>query len=36
MYRTARTTPLSRIDLLREADRLGVTRAARNFCVRGG
>ena len=33
MYRTARTTPLSRIDLLREADRLGVTRAARNFCV---
>ena len=33
MYRTARTTPLSRVDLLREAKRLGVTRAARNFCV---
>ena len=33
MYRTARTTPLSRVDLLKEADRLGVTRAARNFCV---
>lgn len=33
MYRTARTTPLSRVDLLREADRLGVSRAARNFCV---
>jgi transposase InsO family protein len=33
MYRTARTTPLSRIDLLREAERLGVARAARNFCV---
>ena len=33
MYRTARTTPLSRIDLLREAERLGVTQAARNFCV---
>lgn len=33
MYRTARTTPLSRIDLLREAERLGVSQAARNFCV---
>src|SRR5438445_5788721 len=33
MYRTARTTPLSRVDLLREAERLGVARAARNFCV---
>jgi transposase InsO family protein len=33
MYRTARTTPLSRVDLLSEADRLGVARAARNFCV---
>jgi transposase InsO family protein len=33
MYRTARTTPLSRIDLLREAERLGVAQAARNFCV---
>lgn len=33
MYRTARTTPLSRIALLREADRLGVAQAARNFCV---
>lgn len=33
MYRTARTTPLSRVDLLSEAERLGVTRAARNFCV---
>jgi transposase InsO family protein len=33
VYRTARTTPLSRVDLLREAERLGVTRAARNFCV---
>ncbi|MDE3112317.1 MAG: IS481 family transposase [Chloroflexota bacterium] len=33
MYRTARTTPLSRVDLLREAERLGVAQAARNFCV---
>lgn len=33
MYRTARTTPLSRVDLLREAERLGVSQAARNFCV---
>ena len=33
MYRTARTTPLSRIALLSEAERLGVARAARNFCV---
>lgn len=33
MYRTARTTPLSRVDLLREAERIGVTQAARNFCV---
>lgn len=33
MYRTARTTPLSRANLLREAERLGVARAARNFCV---
>lgn len=33
MYRTARTTPLSRIALLREAERLGVAQAARNFCV---
>lgn len=33
MYRTARTTPLSRVALLREAERLGVTQAARNFCV---
>jgi len=33
VYRTARTTPLSRGDLLREADRLGVAQAARNFCV---
>jgi transposase InsO family protein len=33
VYRTARTTPLSRVDLLREATRLGVAKAARNFCV---
>jgi transposase InsO family protein len=33
VYRTARTTPVSRANLLREADRLGVSRAARNFCV---
>ena len=33
MYRTARTTPLSRATLLREAQRLGVAQAARNFCV---
>jgi transposase InsO family protein len=33
MYRTARTTPISRANLLREAARLGVTQAARNFCV---
>jgi transposase InsO family protein len=33
VYRTARTTPLSRAALLREAERLGVTKAARNFCV---
>jgi len=33
MYRTARTTPLSRVALLREAERLGVAQAARNFCV---
>jgi transposase InsO family protein len=33
LYRTARTTPLSRVDLLREAERLGVAQAARNFCV---
>lgn len=33
MYRTARTTPISRANLLREAERLGVTRAALNFCV---
>lgn len=33
MYRTARTTPISRANLLREAERLGVSRAARNFCV---
>jgi transposase InsO family protein len=33
VYRTARTTPLSRIALLRAAERLGVTQAARNFCV---
>ena len=33
MYRTARTTPLSRLALLREAERLGVAQAARNFCV---
>ena len=33
MYRTARTTPLSRVALLSEAERLGVARAARNFCV---
>jgi transcriptional regulator of acetoin/glycerol metabolism len=33
MYRTARTTPLSRVALLREAERLGVARAARDFCV---
>lgn len=33
MYRTARTTPRSRVDLLREASRLGVAQAARNFCV---
>jgi transposase InsO family protein len=33
VYRTARTTPLSRAALLQEAERLGVTRAARNFCV---
>jgi transposase InsO family protein len=33
MYRTARTTSRSRVDLLREASRLGVAQAARNFCV---
>jgi transposase InsO family protein len=33
VYRTARTTPLSRAFLLREAERLGVAQAARNFCV---
>lgn len=33
MYRTARTTPLSRLSLLAEAERLGVATAARNFCV---
>lgn len=33
MYRTARTTPLSRVNLLAEAERLGVAKAARNFCV---
>ena len=33
MYRTARTTPLSWVSLLREAERLGVAQAARNFCV---
>lgn len=33
MYRTARTTPASRVNLLREAERLGVAQAARNFCV---
>jgi len=33
MYRTARTTPASRVNLVREAQRLGVSRAARNFCV---
>jgi transposase InsO family protein len=33
VYRTARTTPISRANLLREAERLGVARAARNFCV---
>ena len=33
MYRTARTTPLSRISLLAQAERLGVAKAARNFCV---
>jgi transposase InsO family protein len=33
VYRTARTTPASRINLLREAERLGVAQAARNFCV---
>lgn len=33
MYRTARTTPLARANLLREAARLGVSQAARNFCV---
>jgi transposase InsO family protein len=33
VYRTARTTPRSRVDLLREATRLGVSQAARNFCV---
>src|SRR6266568_7512154 len=33
MYRTARTTPLSRVDVLREAERLGVSQAARNFCI---
>lgn len=33
MYRTARTTPISRANLLREAERLGVSAAARNFCV---
>jgi len=33
VYRTARTTPLSRVDLLREAERLGAAQAARNFCV---
>jgi transposase InsO family protein len=33
VYRTARTTPASRLNLLREAARLGVSQAARNFCV---
>jgi len=33
VYRTARTTPVSRVLLLREAERLGVAQAARNFCV---
>lgn len=33
MYRTARTTPLSRAFLVAEAERIGVTRAARNMGV---
>lgn len=33
MYQSARTTPLSRAFLLAEADRLGVSRAARNMGV---
>lgn len=33
MYQSARTTPLSRAFLLAEADRIGVTRAARNTGV---
>jgi transposase InsO family protein len=33
VYRTARTTPLSRAALLSEAERLGAAQAARNFCV---
>lgn len=33
MYRTARTTPLSRAFLVAEAQRIGVTRAARNMGV---
>ena len=33
MYRTARTTPLSRAFLVAEAKRIGVTRAARNMGV---
>lgn len=33
MYQSARTTPLSRLFLLAEADRIGVTRAAQNMGV---
>jgi len=33
LYRTARTTPLSRAFLVAEAERIGVTRAARNMGV---
>jgi transposase InsO family protein len=33
LYQSARTTPLSRASLLAEATRLGVSQAARNFCV---
>ncbi len=33
MYQSARTTPLSHAFLLAEADRIGVTRAARNMGV---
>jgi len=33
LYRTARTTPLSRAFLVTEAERIGVSRAARNMGV---